>query len=121
MDDSRLVQAKECLHEALVELEADQPNMGRVRSLLDDARCDIVDVVDEHLSCSSKADVNQLDSARVFINRGVQLLSSPQPREWVLPAIEQFLGASLDHLQVVLSGNVIPLRPRKTPNPNGAA
>lgn len=121
MDDTRLIQAKECLHEALVELENDEPNIGRVTALLDDSRSYIIDVVEEHLGCSSKADVNQLDGARLYINRSLELLFSKRPREWVLSSIEQFLGGAVDHIQVVLSGNVVPLRARRSHNPGGGA
>lgn len=116
MNDTRLVQAKEGLYAALVELDQDPPNVGRVVALLDDARGDIVDVVEDGLGTVSKADLNQLDTARVFVNRAVSLLS----KEWAFSTAQQFIGHALDYLQVVLSGNVIPLRTSRT-TPGGAA
>lgn len=123
MDDSRLITAKECLYEVLLELENDNPDTTRIRDLLKQAHGHVVDLVDGGISSgASRADLNQLDSAATFINRCMGLLGSPQPREWVFAAMEQFTGHAIDHLQVVLSGNVIPLnRSRATTRPGGAA
>lgn len=118
MNDSRLVTAKEELHTALIEMDKDRPNIARVTALLDDARAGIVDVVDGGISSGcSRADLNQLDSARIFINRSAALLS----KEWALTTAQQFVGHAIDYLQVVLSGNVIPLRANRTTPGGGAA
>lgn len=76
MDDTRIQTAKTEAHEAMVELDSDQPNIRRAIALLDDSRNGIVDVVEGGLSGGcSKADLNQLDSARMYINKAISMLT----------------------------------------------
>lgn len=121
MDDSRIQVAKDELQAAMLELDELNPNMGRVQALLDDSRCGLVDVVESCVGMQPRADVNQLDSARVYINRCISLINSRQPQEWVIPAMQQFVGGAIDHLTVVLSGNVVPLHRTRPTTPGGGA
>lgn len=91
MDDSRLIEAKKCLEAAMLELSADTPNTNRVGALLEDSRTEIVNVVEDGLGCCSRADLNQLDSARLFINRAMGLLA----KEWAFTSAQECIGAGL--------------------------
>lgn len=122
MDDTRLQTAKNECMEALAELDNDDPNVPRVVALLDDARCGIVDVVDEALGTLGRhnRDLNGLDAARTYINRAITLLQGNG--EWVFTHAQQFTGYAVDALQVVLSGNVVPINRNRRPNkPGGGA
>jgi len=120
-DDSRLDIAKIDMEKAIVELEQDVPDEGFVIAHLDDARTNIVDVVEGGISAGcSKSDLNQLDCVRQFINRAASLLDARSPRAWVYSSVQQFIGHGLDHLQVVMSSNVVPIRGRR-PGPGGGA
>ena len=118
MDDSRLIEAKKCLEAAMLELSADTPNTNRIGALLDDGRTAIVEVVDGGISTgASRADMSQLESARLFINRALGLLA----KEWAFTSAQECIGHALDYLQVVLSGNVIPISRRRTHTSGGGA
>jgi hypothetical protein len=122
MDDSRSINAKKCLDQAMLELGKDDPDIGRLRELFEDAHDYLVDLVDGGISAgASRGDLNQLDSAAAYTSRCIRLLASTQPREWVFSAMEQFAGHALDHLQVVLSGNVIPMARRRPQTRGGGA
>lgn len=75
---------------AMVELDSDQPNIRRAIALLDDSRNGIVDVVEGGLSGGcSKADLNQLDSARMYINKAISMLTkSSSPPEWMFSSVQ---------------------------------
>lgn len=120
MNDSRLDVAKSELEAAMLELDRDEPDEGRVTALLDDARTSVVDIVQEGISSGWSKDLNQLDAVRQFINRAASLLDTKSPRAWVYSSVQQFIGHGLDHLAVVMSSNVVPIRGRR-PGPGGGA
>ncbi|QRZ05923.1 hypothetical protein [Mycolicibacterium austroafricanum] len=121
MQDSRLDVAKSELEAAMLELDQPEPDEARVLALLDDARTNVVDVVEGGISAGcSKSDLNQLDCVRQFINRAASLLDAKSPRAWVYSSVQQFIGHGLDHLAVVMSSNVVPIRGRR-PGPGGGA
>lgn len=87
-------------------LAAAKESRQRMNACLDDARTDLVDVVDGGISDGvSRADLNHLDSARVYMNRAVELLT----------AADQFIGHAQEHVALAFSTNVVPLRRDDTP------
>lgn len=47
-----------------------EPKLGEALALLDDARCLLIDVVDGNPK-APMSDLNQIDSARLFINASI--------------------------------------------------
>jgi len=79
-------------------LAAAKVSRKRMDACLDDARTTLVDVVDGGISDGvSRADLNHLDSARVYMNRAVELLT----------AADQFIGHAQEHVALAFSTNVI--------------
>lgn len=113
MRDHRFQHIMDNLAEALKEWEKqDLTSVPRLRALLDDARSDLLDLVDGGgLSLHEK---NQLDSARLFINRAVVVADKRY-----MP-VGQFIQRAREHVALAAepASNVVPLR---RPRPGGGA
>lgn len=99
MDDSRGQQALESMVCAV-----GMP----VAQALDDARDNIVNIVEDGLATLPAADLNQLDAIRWYINRALTL------HESLVGCVE----SAMQRLAVVMAENVVELRPE---TPGGAA
>lgn len=105
MIDSRCQTSREELYAAREELLTKTPDLGRVEALLDDARCGIVEMVESGIGGSmTRSDLNNLDSARCYINRALELL---QRKAWAHRYVKQFVRQAIEHVELSMS-NVVP-------------
>ena len=109
MIDSRPQVAKEELQAAHKELRSKNTDIDRVNALLDDARVNIVEVVESGIGGSmTRSDRNHLDAARQLINRALEFL---QRKSWAHRYVKQFVRQAIEHVELSMS-NVVPFPDR---------